>query len=353
MSNTFGDLFKISSFGESHGKAVGVVVDGCPAGLKLSEIDIQIELDRRRPGQSKITTERDEKDKVEILSGVYEGKTTGAPIAMMVWNQDQRSQDYDKLKSLYRPGHADFTFDQKFGHRDPRGGGRTSARIMIARVAGGAIAKKFLKEKLGVEFLAYTESVGEISVDDKSKINNEKFELETQRLILKAINFDYLEHIYKEFTSDLTVYMYPKQADNISDTAEFISTSIKENRDGENLQLIILNKENNQFLGCCGIHKPNTKVPEFGIWLKKSAHGNNYGKEAITVLKNWADQNLNYNYLKYPADKNNIPSKKIPESLGGVIQNEYQVKGLSGNILIHIFPPFFVFLEIAIRAASI
>lgn len=173
-ANSYGEIFKISTFGESHGKAVGVVVDGCPAGLALSEADIQPDLDRRRPGQSHITTQRDEKDRVEILSGVFEGKTTGTPISLIVFNQDQKSSDYDALKNLVRPGHADYTYNQKYGNRDPRGGGRSSARIMIARVAAGAIAKKFLKEKLGVEFLAYTESVGEIKMDYNSFYRNNR-----------------------------------------------------------------------------------------------------------------------------------------------------------------------------------
>jgi len=166
--NTFGNLFRFTTFGESHGKAVGVIVDGCPAGLELAEKDIQKDLDRRRPGQSSITTPRNEKDKIEILSGVFEGKTTGAPIAMMVWNKDQRSQDYEAMKNLIRPGHADFTYNQKYGVRDPRGGGRSSARIMIARVAAGAIAKKFLREKCGMEFLAWTEEVHGVKMEYSS-----------------------------------------------------------------------------------------------------------------------------------------------------------------------------------------
>jgi chorismate synthase len=173
-ANSYGEIFKITTFGESHGKAVGVIIDGCPAGLVLSEADIQPDLDRRRPGQSHITTQRDEKDRVEILSGVFEGKTTGTPISLIVFNQDQKSSDYDALKNLVRPGHADYTYNQKYGNRDPRGGGRSSARIMIARVAAGAIAKKFLKEKLGVEFLAYTESVGEVRMHYNSFKGNDK-----------------------------------------------------------------------------------------------------------------------------------------------------------------------------------
>jgi chorismate synthase len=175
-SNTFGKLFCITTFGESHGKGVGVVVDGCPAGLKLSEADIQPDLSRRRPGQSSITTPRDEKDLVQIISGVFEGKTTGTPIMMMVWNEDQKSQDYNHLKELLRPSHADFTYNEKYGNRDPRGGGRSSARIMIGRVAGGAIAKKFLSQKFDMEFLAYTEQVGNLKMTDYSNISSQSIE---------------------------------------------------------------------------------------------------------------------------------------------------------------------------------
>ena len=140
--SSFGNLFRITTWGESHGKGIGVVVDGCPAGLSLCEEDIQKFLDRRKPGQSKFTTQRRESDTVEILSGVFEGKTTGTPISMMVWNKDQHSADYSEIASYYRPGHADFCFDEKYGFRDYRGGGRSSGRETIGRVAGGAIAIK-------------------------------------------------------------------------------------------------------------------------------------------------------------------------------------------------------------------
>jgi chorismate synthase len=178
MSNTFGKNFRITTFGESHGECVGVVVDGCPAGLELSESDIQPDLTRRRPGQSKITTQRDEKDQVRIMSGVFEGKTTGAPIMLGVFNNDQNSADYDNLKDLVRPSHADFTLNSKYGHRDHRGGGRSSARIMIGRVAAGAIAKKYLFEKLGVEFLAFVDQVGTIRLEnyDYSNIKTQDIE---------------------------------------------------------------------------------------------------------------------------------------------------------------------------------
>jgi len=162
--NTFGQLFRVTTFGESHGGAVGCVVDGCPPGLKISKEDIQKDLDRRKPGQSTITSPREEQDEIHILSGVFEGKTTGAPILLLAWNKDARPEDYEKLKNLYRPGHADLTYEVKYGIRDWRGGGRASARETLARVAAGAIAKKFLKEKLGIKFLAFVEQVGGIEI---------------------------------------------------------------------------------------------------------------------------------------------------------------------------------------------
>lgn len=161
--STWGTIFRVTTWGESHGKGIGVVVDGCPAGLCLCEEDIQKYLNRRKPGQSKYTTMRSESDAVEILSGIFEGKTTGTPISMIVWNQDQRSRDYSEIASYYRPGHADYTFDQKYGFRDYRGGGRSSGRETIARVAAGAIAAKVLKE-LGVTVCAYTKSIGSIRI---------------------------------------------------------------------------------------------------------------------------------------------------------------------------------------------
>lgn len=165
--SSYGDIFRISTFGESHGGAVGVVVDGCPPGMTLSEADIQPDLDRRKPGQSDITTPRKEEDEVQILSGVFEGRTTGTPIMIMARNKDTRSQDYNNLKDLYRPSHADFTYSEKYGVRDWRGSGRASARETLARVAAGAIARKYLREHAGVEILAYVEQVGDIraSVD--------------------------------------------------------------------------------------------------------------------------------------------------------------------------------------------
>ncbi len=162
--STFGTIFRITTWGESHGKALGVVVDGCPAGLPLCEADIQAYLDRRKPGQSKISTPRKEEDAVEILSGVFEGKTTGTPISLLVRNTSQRSRDYSEISSYYRPGHADYTFDAKYGFRDYRGGGRSSGRETIGRVAAGAIAAKLLAE-LGISVCAYTKSIGNVEID--------------------------------------------------------------------------------------------------------------------------------------------------------------------------------------------
>ena len=175
--SSFGKLFTVTTWGESHGKAIGVVVDGCPAGLSLCEDDIQVFLNRRKPGQSKFTTPRKEGDVVEILSGVFEGKTTGTPISMIVWNENQNSKDYSEIASYYRPGHADYPFDEKYGFRDYRGGGRSSGRETIGRVAAGAIAIKLLGE-MGITFLTYSESIGPVKIDktrfDIEEINNNK-----------------------------------------------------------------------------------------------------------------------------------------------------------------------------------
>ena len=169
--SALGTILRVTTWGESHGKGIGVVVDGCPAGLPLEEGDIQSYLNRRKPGQSKFTTARQEGDQVEILSGVFEGRTTGTPIALEVRNTDQRSRDYSNIMDIYRPGHADYTFDQKYGFRDYRGGGRSSGRETIARVAAGAIACRLL-ESLGITVRAYTREVGGIGID------RERFDLE-------------------------------------------------------------------------------------------------------------------------------------------------------------------------------
>ncbi len=195
--STYGNLFKITSWGESHGKALGVVVDGCPAGLPLCEEDIQIFLDRRKPGQNKFSTQRKESDTVEILSGVFEGQTTGTPISMMVRNTDQRSRDYGEIAVSYRPGHADYTFDQKYGFRDYRGGGRSSGRETIGRVAGGAIACKIL-QSLGITLITYTKAIG----------------------IVEAKTFDY-EHIAED-------PLYMPDAEASKKAAAYLEECIKE-----------------------------------------------------------------------------------------------------------------------------
>ena len=168
----FGKVFQISTWGESHGKALGVVIDGCPAGIPLCEEDIQLQLDRRKPGTSSFTTKRKESDTIQILSGIFEGKTTGTPISMLVYNEDQRSKDYSQIASYYRPGHADYTFDKKYGFRDYRGGGRSSGRETLARVAAGAVAKKILS-MLHINVYAYTYSIGAITID-KNQFSIEK-----------------------------------------------------------------------------------------------------------------------------------------------------------------------------------
>ncbi|CCQ89833.1 Chorismate synthase [Nitrospina gracilis 3/211] len=166
--NTFGQLFRISTWGESHGESIGVVIDGCPAGLPITAEEIQKELDRRRTGQSKVTTTRKEPDRIRILSGVFQGKTTGTPLAMMVENADADSSKYELIKHLYRPGHADFTYDKKYGFRDYRGGGRSSARETVGRVAAGAIAKKLLARRK-IKVFAYTRQIGDLVMQSFSQ----------------------------------------------------------------------------------------------------------------------------------------------------------------------------------------
>ncbi|MGB0668691.1 MAG: chorismate synthase [Porticoccaceae bacterium] len=175
--NSIGKLFTVTSFGESHGLAIGCIVDGCPPGLEISASDLQPDLDRRKPGQSRYTTQRKEDDEVKILSGVFEGRTTGAAIGMMIENKDQKSKDYSKIKDLFRPSHADYTYHQKYGERDYRGGGRSSARETAMRVAAGGIAKKYLKERLGIEIFGYVSQLGPIVAEhfDQAEIENNPF----------------------------------------------------------------------------------------------------------------------------------------------------------------------------------
>ena len=173
--STFGKILKVTTWGESHGPAIGVVLDGFPAGMELSEEDIQVYLDRRKPGTSSVTTQRKESDTVQILSGVFEGKTTGTPISMMIRNEDHHSADYSEIMNCYRPGHADYTYDQKYGFRDYRGGGRSSARETACRVAAGAVAAKLLKE-MGIDLCFYTAAIGDVVIDrsrfDRALIGN-------------------------------------------------------------------------------------------------------------------------------------------------------------------------------------
>ena len=199
--NTFGQIFTLTSFGESHGPAIGGVIDGCPPGMELNESDIQIDLDRRKPGTSKFVTQRKEDDSVEILSGVFEGLTTGAPIGLIIRNKDHRSQDYSKIQEVFRPGHADITYLNKYGIRDFRGGGRSSARETAIRVAGGAIAKKWLKENRGIEVMGYLKQLGEIDIP-----------FENWEIVNKNPFFAPSESILK----DLEVYLNDIRADKNS-----------------------------------------------------------------------------------------------------------------------------------------
>lgn len=200
--STYGTIFKITTWGESHGKGIGVVIDGCPSGIPLNEDDIQIYLNRRKPGQSVFSTPRKEDDKVEILSGVFEGKTTGTPISLVVMNTSQRSKDYSEIASYYRPGHADYTFDMKYGFRDFRGGGRSSGRETIGRVAAGAIAAKIL-DILGVKVHAYTKSIGEFIVNnedmDMDAIFSNPLYMPSTTIADKAC--EYLNHIREDSDS--------------------------------------------------------------------------------------------------------------------------------------------------------
>ena len=175
--NSIGKLFTVTTFGESHGPALGCIVDGCPPGMELTEADLQVDLDRRKPGQSRYTTQRREGDEVRILSGVFDGKTTGTPIGMVIENTDQRSKDYSKIKDQFRPAHADYTYFQKYGIRDYRGGGRSSARETSMRVAAGGIAKKYLKTRFGIEIFGYLSQLGpiELTLEDRKAIENNAF----------------------------------------------------------------------------------------------------------------------------------------------------------------------------------
>ena len=197
--STFGKKFKVMTWGESHGQALGVVIDGCPAGLMLNEDDIQKYLDLRKPGQNKYATQRNEDDKVEILSGIFQGKTTGTPISLIIYNKSQRSSDYSEIASYYRPGHADYTFDVKYGFRDYRGGGRSSGRETTARVAAGAIALKLL-ELFGVKFTTYAKQIGpfEINMDnfDESNISEDLLRMPDKETSLKAQ--EYLDKVRAE-----------------------------------------------------------------------------------------------------------------------------------------------------------
>jgi len=196
--NTIGKLFTVTSFGESHGLALGAVVDGCPPGLSITEADIQIDLDRRKPGQSRFTTQRREADEIKILSGVFEGKTTGTSIGLMIENTDQKSKDYSKIQDQFRPAHADYTYQQKYGLRDYRGGGRSSARETAMRVAAGAIAKKYLLEHFGITIKGYLSQLGPLAINsvDWDEIENNAFFCPDAALVPELEN--YMANLNKE-----------------------------------------------------------------------------------------------------------------------------------------------------------
>ncbi|OJR83696.1 chorismate synthase, partial [Escherichia coli] len=197
--NTYGNRFRVTTFGESHGVAIGGIIDGCPAGIELDLEQIQLELDRRKPGQSKIVTQRKEADEVKFLSGIFEGKTTGTPIGFVIENTNSKSKDYDHIKDIYRPSHADYVYDEKYGHRDHRGGGRSSARETASRVVAGAIAKQVLKE---IKITAYVSSVGDIAVEKKySELDFNEIENNPVRCAdpIKAVE---METLIKEVKKD-------------------------------------------------------------------------------------------------------------------------------------------------------
>ena len=216
MGNTFGKIFRLTTFGESHGKAIGGIIDGCPAGLELDNENIQKQLDRRKPGQSKITTQRKENDKVEFLSGIFEGKTTGTPIGFMIKNEDHKRIDYSHLKGAFRPSHADFTYQAKYGTRDYRGGGRSSARETACRVVAGAIASKILR-KIGVKITAYVSAVGSVKMDkcykdlDLSTIDNN---------MVKCPDIEYSKKMISE------IEQIKKEGDTIGGEVTAIATGI-------------------------------------------------------------------------------------------------------------------------------
>ncbi len=229
--SSFGTIFKVTTFGESHGIGVGAVLDGCPAGLPISEENIQPYMNLRKPGQTKYSTPRKEQDKVRILSGVFDGKTTGTPILLLVENQTQRSQDYSEIASYYRPGHADFTFDEKYGFRDYRGGGRSSGRETLARVAAGAIAIEFLKS-LGIEICAYTKSIGAISCEKNDYISNlTEDNRETDTILFDRISRNGLEKLRNDkFSSPL--YMPDAEASLRAEDCLLLSMENKDSMGG-------------------------------------------------------------------------------------------------------------------------
>lgn len=229
--SSFGTIFKLTTFGESHGIGLGAVLDGCPAGLPMSEEIIQSYLDLRKPGQTKYSTPRKEQDKIRILSGVFEGKTTGTPILLLAENETQRSQDYSEIASYYRPGHADYTFDEKYGFRDYRGGGRSSGRETLGRVAAGAIAIEFLKS-LGIELCAYTKSIGEISCEKNDYISNlTEDNRETETTLFDRISREGLQKLRADKLSS-PLYMPDNEASCLAENALSAAMSTQDSLGG-------------------------------------------------------------------------------------------------------------------------
>lgn len=226
--STFGQIYKVTSWGESHGKGVGVVVDGCPPNIELDEQDIQKELDRRKPGQSNITTQRKEMDEIKIMSGVFQGKTTGTPISMMLFNTDQRPTNYDHIKDLFRPGHADYTYFKKYGIRDYRGGGRSSGRETVARVSAGAIAKKILFQEENVQIYAYTKSIGTIKTDLNLLINDSDCEIKLNPSLIKEIESNLVRTIDSNLANEMeNIILDAKQNQNsVGGVVEVIAMNV-------------------------------------------------------------------------------------------------------------------------------
>ena len=336
-SNSFGKLFRITTFGESHGKAIGCIIDGCPALIDICEKDIQKELDRRKPGQSNITTNRNEDDVVEILSGVFEGKTTGTPICLLIRNKDHNSNDYSEIKDVFRPGHADFTYFIKYGIRDYCGGGRASARETACRVAAGAIAKKFLKETLGIEILAYTKSIGNIVCDCREQditfenieknisrcpdcdINDKMIELINKlkndgnsiggsiKCVIKNCSVGLGEPIYDKLSSRLASAMFSINAVKGFEIGEGFNSSYltgKENNDAFYVENGVIKTKTNHCGGILG-----------GISNGQNIDFTTYFKPVATIKKEQNTINTNFENVKLQITKGRHDPCVVPRAV--------------------------------------